>query len=1108
MATRKKKIKKNIPKTTKKKKTTKKSTKKNTKVNTTPKKSITKTSNSQKKNTKTTKKTNKLKEYDLKEIKNTTKVKKHNDIFKKSKKIIGIVFEFIVLILSYILYFILLPIKFIINSLCKVFKKRPKKIKKTKIKQYNKNIKEEKVNTINKDKKIKIVKPNIDDELNLLHYDDFKGLNKILVFFQNRIRVILFDMRRFKKKFKYGTLKDKLLIILMILLIIGFSCVVAFCVYIVTHAPDTSASRLYSKNSSILYYKDENGNDVEWARLGLENREKITYDELPDVLVDAIVATEDSRFFQHDGIDIARFTKATIGQLLGQSDAGGGSTLTMQVSKNYFTSKKSNGIEGIIRKFTDIYLSVFVLEKKYTKEEIMEFYVNFAYLGSYSYGVEQAANTYFGKSASELNLVEAATIAGLFQAPYSYDLNLHPVAAEKRRNTVLNLMYRHGYITEEEKNAAQAVPLKSTIIESKASENPYQDYIDTVIEFVMNQTKEMGYGENGLDPTTTPMKIYTTLKPQKQDIVDGVINGTTYKWVNENAQAGIVVTDVKTGAIVAVGASRDPAARVLNFATGINRHPGSTAKPVLDYGPAFEYLNWSTGQTVIDDEMEYTGGYGSVRNFDKKFNGILTAKTALATSRNIPALLTFRQTTNEQKRTFSNALGWHAEDRNGVIYESAAIGGFEGVNPVQASSAYAAFARGGTYITPYIYTKIELIDTGEVIEPVIEKTQAMSEETAYLINNVLMYAVSSGTINSAKFSGAETAAKTGTSTVPQSAKDAAGIKGEIIGNSWLNVYSADYSISTWYGYKNEVDPSAYLTSTEGSNERRKITQVLVKGIMEPGAKFEVPNGIVTAEVELQTDPLELASPYTPEDLRRTEYFKKGTVPETVSKRFDQLSNPSNLKFQTDGTNVTLTWTAAATPDAVNTDYLRNYFTESPIYNTWAEKYLQKRIEYNNNVFGEFGYEVYMVNDGGTIDLGFVTTPSFTAALSVTPSTKFVVKSSYQKFKSNQSSGIYVTASDSSSGTTPSGSNNNYTIAYQGNSCTTASSFKALNPKVKVMLNGTDITSKAAVSQTCKDSEDNTVNCNTMEDGKKYDVIFTVRYNNTNRNKLITISPSC
>jgi penicillin-binding protein 1A len=1050
------------------------------------------------------KQTRTLKEYDLK----VTNVKKKKTL-DKILTILSTTFEIIVLIISYILYIILYLLKFIINKICKVIKKLPKIIKKIQLKQYNRSKGKQKSVSLKKKniakKKIEKHDQNDIDELNLLRYRDFKGLSKISVFFRNRIRVIRFDMRRFKKKFKYGTLKDKVLIILMLLLIFIFTMIVAFCIYIVVSAPEVSSEKLYHSNSSVLYYKDDNGDWQEFARLGLEKREKITYDNLPEVLVDAIVATEDSRFFQHDGIDVARFLKATIGQLLGQSNAGGGSTLTMQVSKNNFTSTTAHGIKGIIRKFTDIYLAVFVLEKKYTKEEIMEFYVNTPYLGSYSYGVEQAANSYFGKSVTDLNLVEAATIAGLFQAPYSYDCFSHPQAAEKRRNTVLNLMYRHGYITKEERDAAQAIPIEDTLTESQTSSNKYQDFIDTVIEYVYNDT--------GLDPTTTPMKIYTTLDPDKQDVVEGIMSGETYSWVNDDAQAGIAITSVKTGAIIAIGASRDTGERVFNFATSINRHPGSTAKPILDYGPAFEYLGWSPANTVIDDEIEYTGGAGTVRNFDRKYNGIMTVKTALAQSRNVPALLTFRQTTNEQKLTFSNNLGWHAEDSNGVIYESASIGGFEGTNPVAASAAYAAFARGGTYISPYIYEKIEIIETNETIEPKIEKVTAMSEETAFMINYILKYAVTSGTIAAAKSNLCETAAKTGTSTVPETSKNAAGIKGDIVGNSWLNVYSTDFSISTWYGYKNEVDASAYLTSTESSSERKKLTKLLVAGIMEESDNFEIPSGIVTAEVELETDPLELASEYTPDSLKTTEYFKKGTVPTTTSTRFAQLSNPSNLSYTTSDTGTTITWTAADTPDAISTDYLRNYFTSSAIYSTWADKYLQKRIDYNNSTFGSFGYEVYVVTSSGTtVDLGFTTNTSFTTNTKYENETKFIVKSSYQKFKSNQSTGIYVTVggqTDTSTNTTQTGT---MSIEYSGEKCssTGASFFKSdTKSYIKVRYNGEDVTSKATISDpVCRDDGGNEINCQTIQSGRNYTVTYTIRYNGETRNKQINLSSSC
>ena len=406
--------------------------------------------------------------------------------------------------------------------------------------------------------------------------------------------------------------------------------------------------------------------------------------------------------------------------------------------------------------------------------------------------------------------------------------------------------------------------------------------------------------------------------------------------------------------------------------------------------------------------MTYSSG-DSIKNWDNKFKGVMTIKQALAQSRNIPALFTFQQTTNEQKKEFATNLGWtHLEESdNGTIYESCSIGGFEGVTPLESAAAYATFARGGTYIEPYSFTKIEFTDTGEVFEVTPKKVQAMSEETAYMINMILKYAVTSGQIGTGSVSGTDIAAKTGTSTVDSSVKESLGIKGNIIGDSWEIAYSPDYAISLWYGYP-ETTKDYYLTSSEGGTARRTITKLLVKGIMKKNSRFERPSGVVTAEIELGTDPLELASDATPDSLRSTEYFKKGTVPTTVSTRFSELENPTSLKYSSTATSVTLSWDPIATPDAINEEYLREYFTNSTAYSRWAEKYLQDRLEYNAKNIGNIGYRIYLQDANGNLtELGFTTNTTYTANITLTSTQKFVVKSSYSIFKNNQSSGISV-----------------------------------------------------------------------------------------------------
>ena len=534
----------------------------------------------------------------------------------------------------------------------------------------------------------------------------------------NKKQISQKNISAFKKRFINGKLFEKILTIIMLFLVFIFIIGFAFGIYIILSAPDFDVDNLYTKESSIIY--DSEGNEI--ARLGTENRERVTYEDLPEVFIDALIATEDSRFFQHNGVDMARFIKATIGQLLGSSGAGGASTLTMQIVKQRYTSTAATGIKGIIRKFTDMYMSMFKIEKNYTKEQIIEFYVNIPGLGSGTFGIEQAAQTYFGKSISEVNLSEAAMLAGLFQAPSAYNPYSSPEKAEARRNQVLNLMKRHGYITDEECQIAKSIKIEDLITKSGKNKNRNQGFINTVVEEVVKRT--------GKDPYLVSMKIKSTMIQSKQDVINDIYSGENYKWANENLKAGIAVTDVTTGAIVAVGANRNNAERNYNYATMIKRHPGSSAKPIFDYAPAIEYLNWGTGQTIIDDKYTYSNG-SSIKNFDNGFKGIMTIKTALAGSRNIPALYTFQQLNQNQIKNFVTGLGITPEyDVDGYINEAHSIGGFKGVSPLQMSAAYGAFARGGVYIEPYSFTEIEFLDSGEIYTVTPEKRTVMSNSLA------------------------------------------------------------------------------------------------------------------------------------------------------------------------------------------------------------------------------------------------------------------------------------------------------------------------------------------------------------------------------------------
>ena len=786
--------------------------------------------------------------------------------------------------------------------------------------------------------------------------------------------------------------KHHIILISALILLIGASLsILAFCVYIMLSAPDFDVNKLYKSSSSTIY--DIEGNII--AELGAERRENVTYDDLPEVLVDAIIATEDSKYFQHSGVDLLRFGKAVIGQLAGHSDAGGGSTLTMQIVKNTYNGTETRGIKGIIRKFSDIYMAVFKLEKSYTKQEILEFYVNQPYLGGSSSGVEQASITYFGKSVGELNLSEAALLAGLFQAPDAYDPLKFPDKAESRRNRVLSLMVRHGYITQDEANVAKSIPVKSLLKTSGTSTNKYQGFVDTVVTDVISKT--------GFNPYTTSMTIYSTMKKSKQDAINDIYANT--KWKDDIIQFAIAVTDVKDGSISAIGTGRNRTGVLqYNYATSINRHPGSTAKPIFDYGPAIEYAGWGSGSFVMDDEYTYSSG-SKLNNYDLSYRGMMTAKEALAKSRNIPALQAFQATTNEQKLEFVTNLGIKPELYGGQILESSAIGAFNGTSPLELSAAYAAFARGGYYIEPYAFTKIIYNDTNETYTYTPTRKKAMSEETAYIINAMLTYAVTSSSVTAGSVSGTDVAAKTGTSSIDNKRKKELKLPSDAIADAWQAIYSPDYSIALWYGY-DEFKSDYYLTDNEGIVFRKGVARQLPAKIFEKNSKWTKPKGVVAVDIERETNPVLLASEYTPDSLRTTEYYKKGTEPTEVSSRFSQLPNPKNLTYTSMDNQIHLSWSEIDTPEAIDKEFLQGYFNNN--FKRWATKYYQKRIDYNDQYIGVVEYEIYVKNsDGSATCLGRTTANNFTVTLTNAQSATYIVKSRYSKFAANASSGAQI-----------------------------------------------------------------------------------------------------
>ncbi len=859
-----------------------------------------------------------------------------------------------------------------------------------------------------------------------------------------------------------------ILIALLAAIIIGCVAIGIFFSMIVSEAPDFDPQNLYTQESSIVYAPD--GREI--AKLGSEKREKITYDDMPQVLIDAIVATEDSTFFQHNGFNAARFLKASLSQVFG-GGGGGASTLTMQVSKNAYTSDVSSGFEGIKRKFTDIYLSVFKIEKAYTKEEIMEFYVNSYYMGGGAYGVEQACQNYFGKSVSDINLAEAAMLAGIYQAPGSYDPTLFPEKTEERRQVVLNLMVRHGYITEEEREIASKLTVDKLLSKKKADGNDeidprYKDFIDTVVEDVQKKT-------GGLSPYTTPMLIYTTMDPDKQEYVTNLMNGNYFDWENDKVQAGIAVIDTNTGAVVAIGAGRKREGLDYNYATMIKRQIGSTSKPLYDYAPLIEYNNASTYHLFYDEPYTYSGGT-PIRNWDGGYNGLITMREALRVSRNIPALKAFQENENANIVEFVTSLGLSPELEDGRIHEAHSIGAYNGESPLTVAAAYAAFANGGYYTEPYTFTKIVYRSNDEVYEYKPVTNKVMSDATAYMVADMLVttsgWAVGYNSVNGVSFG-----SKTGTSNYSDEIMEQYNLPYDAVNDLWVAGICRDYATAVWYGY-DEIDPNFY---NHGHGNTALYSQ-LIKGVFTGTSSFSRPNDVVSVTVEKDSPGNGLLpSQYTPDNMKVTELFKAGTEPTQVSTRFAPLNDVSNLKASINGKKIHLSWDAASSNNSLSYDYLKGLYA-STCRNVDACISAVKG--------GDLVYQVYLKKAGGlTLIDGNVTGTSVDVDIpnDVGGSATYVVKATTSN-NSLASGGVEAKVDISSVV-----KEIKFSLIGETSITTTAGHYQ--DKGVKVEENGVDVTSKATINIS--------VNGQAFDNSKlstpgKYTITYDITYGNVSK----------
>jgi penicillin-binding protein 1A len=706
------------------------------------------------------------------------------------------------------------------------------------------------------------------------------------------------ELKQAKKKTKKkagsaASLFKKVIIAFLILGIIGMLVGGVTFFALVKDAPPIDEALLKDPVSSKLLDKDGN----KFAEIGIEKRTHVQYQEIPKLMENAILAVEDIRFYDHYGVDLRRLVGAVIANFQEGFGAEGASTITQQVIKlSFLTPEKT-----VERKVQEQWLAI-QLEQKYTKEQIFEMYANKIYLSSIPsygqvYGVASAAEAYYGKQLSELEIHEAAMIAGMPQSPNRYNPFDHPEAAEKRRNIVITLMAKHGFITEAEAEAAKAVPVASTLVQGEKDPQPYDAFIDQVLKEVV----ELG----DIDVSTAGLEIHTTLDPSAQTYVEQALNtNDIIQYPNEEFQAGIALINTQTGEIQAIGGGRNSTvSRGFNYATAINRQPGSTIKPVIDYGPAIEHFQWSTYHQIVDEPYTYSEGQ-PIKNHDNKFKGQMSIRQALADSRNIPALKTFQEVGSERAGEFASTLGI----RVGEVFESHSIGGFNGVSPLELAGSFSAFGNQGIYNKPHAVTKVVFMDGSEVVlKP--KPVTAMKESTAFMVTDLMRSVVTSGTGTAANISGLPVVGKTGTTNFPADVKKKYDIKNGGVNDIWFAGYTPLYTAAIWTGY--DTPEKGYILSSDEKAIAKKLFKEIIQKVSEgkETGDFVKPNSVVQVAVEKGSNPPKLPSEFTPDDQIVKEYFIKGTEPKEVSEKYKKLDVPSELiaAYDEETNQITLRW---------------------------------------------------------------------------------------------------------------------------------------------------------------------------------------------------------
>ncbi|MFD2443051.1 transglycosylase domain-containing protein [Bacillus sp. CGMCC 1.16607] len=578
--------------------------------------------------------------------------------------------------------------------------------------------------------------------------------------------------------------------------------------YYLANGVEVSALEKGYSQSTVIY--DRNGNVA--SKISANKTESVRYNQIPKHMIDAVVSIEDHRFFEHNGIDFKGIIRAFVRNTKAGGIVEGGSTITQQLTKNVFLSTE----KSYKRKMDEVFLAR-ELEKEYTKEEILQIYLNTIYFGDGEWGVKRAALHYFGKEVQDLTIDEAAMIAGLIKAPSALSPYRHLEKATERRNVVLGKMKEYEYITEEQYQAA----IKAKVVLNEHGGDPLRGkfpyYVDHVLEEAINK-----YGFSQDELLTGGYQIYTELDPYKQEAMEQVYaDDSLFPQSSDEklVQSGGILLDPATGGIRAlVGGRGEHVFRGYNRATQLIAQPGSTMKPLAVYTPALEN-GWDITNDLKDEPMIF-GNY-EPKNYNHQYQGSIPMYMAVQKSVNVPAVWLLNEIGLNKGLENLEEFGIPLVEKDRHL--AIALGGMDkGVSPLTMAEAYSVFPNGGERMEGHSIVKIVSPDGKIVAEWNEKKVKVTEKAVADKMTTLLMDVVENGTGRAAIIPGREVAGKTGSTQVPIE-----GING--VKDQWFVGYTPQLVGAIWVGY-DKTDSNHYLTTTSSEGAAVIFQKVMAKSL--------------------------------------------------------------------------------------------------------------------------------------------------------------------------------------------------------------------------------------------------------------------------------------